>query len=134
MDADDISELFSGVGPVRVRRMFSGFGIFTDGMMFALVIRDVVYLKTDDAASSDFAREGLAPFEYLAKGRRRVITSYWRMPDRLYDDPDELAEWGRRAIAVARRAAEKKVKPPTKPKRSSQRKSSRTSRRRNAET
>jgi DNA transformation protein and related proteins len=128
MDADDIAELFSGLGPVRVRRMFSGFGIFVDGMMFALVIRDVVYLKTDEAGSSDFAREGLAPFDYLAKGTRRVITSYWRMPDRLYDDPDELAEWGRRAIAVARRSAEKKIKPPKRPKRSPQRKSSRASR------
>jgi DNA transformation protein and related proteins len=128
MGADDIAELFSGLGPVRVRRMFSGFGIFVDGMMFALVIRDVIYLKTDEAGSSDFAREGLAPFDYLAKGTRRVITSYWRMPDRLYDDPDELAEWGRRAIAVARRSAEKKIKPPKTTKRSPQRKSSRAPR------
>jgi DNA transformation protein len=37
--------------------------------------------------------------------------SYWRMPERLYDDPDELATWAERALAVARHASEPKAKP-----------------------
>jgi DNA transformation protein len=31
--------------------------------------------------------------------------SYRRMPDRLYDDPDELAAWAGAALAAARRNA-----------------------------
>jgi len=34
--------------------------------------------------------------------------SYWRLPERLYDDPDELAVWAARALAIAER---KKFKP-----------------------
>ena len=28
--------------------------------------------------------------------------SFWQMPQRLYDDPEELADWTRQAVAVAR--------------------------------
>ena len=114
MDPNHLVELFAAFGRVSVRRMFSGFGIYADGIMFALAARDVVYLKADDTSSAAFAREGQGPFTYQAKGSKRVIMSYWRLPDRLYDDPDELAEWARVALAVARRA--KEPKPRARPK------------------
>ena len=114
MDPDHLIELFAAFGRVTVRRMFSGFGIYADGIMFGLVARDVVYLKADDTSSAAFAREGQGPFTYEAKGGKRVIMSYWRLPDRLYDDPDELAEWARVALAVARCA--KAPKPRARPK------------------
>ena len=118
MDPDHLIELFAAFGRVTVRRMFSGFGIYADGIMFALAARDVVYLKADDTSSAAFAREGQGPFTYQAKrgkpGGKRVIMSYWRLPDRLYDDPDELADWARVALAVARRAKAPKPKPLSK--------------------
>ena len=52
-----------------------------------------------------FEREGCAPFEYGTKTGKRAIMSYWRLPDRLYDDPDELAQWARAALAVAHKGA-----------------------------
>jgi DNA transformation protein and related proteins len=105
MDPDHIRELFAAFGSVDVRRMFGGAGVFVDGMMIALVSRDVVYLKADTETIPAFEREGLAPFSYMAKGSKRTITSYWRMPDRLYDDADELATWARASVEVARRKA-----------------------------
>jgi DNA transformation protein and related proteins len=109
VDADHIVELFAGIGPVRVRRMFGGLGVYADDTMFALVTGGVIHLKTDGHTVPDFEREGLKPFTYVAKGDRLVVTSYWRMPDRLYDDPDELARWARLALGSARRAAERKA-------------------------
>jgi DNA transformation protein and related proteins len=104
MDAESILELFAAFGPVGVRRMFGGFGIYSDGIMFALAADGVIYLKADDATKAGFRREGAGPFTYAAKGNKRVAMSYWRLPDRLYDDPDELAVWAREALAAARRA------------------------------
>lgn len=104
MDAESILELFAAFGPVGVRRMFGGFGIYSDGIMFALAADGVIYLKADDATNAGFRREGTGPFTYAAKGNKRVAMSYWRLPDRLYDDPDELAVWAREALAAARRA------------------------------
>jgi DNA transformation protein and related proteins len=107
VDADFIRDLFAPFGRVTVRRMFSGAGIFADGLMFALVVRDVIYLKVDDANRADFEREDCAPFTYTrgkTSGRpSQHALPYWRLPDRLYDDPDELAFWARRAFAAAER-------------------------------
>jgi len=90
--------------------MFSGAGVFAEGVIIALVIRDVIYLKADASTYEAFLREDSAPFSYVAKGQKRVINSFWRMPERLYDDPDELAAWAEQALAVAQRAASGKVK------------------------
>jgi DNA transformation protein len=108
---DHISELFAQFRPVNVRRMFGGAGIYADGVMFALISREVIYLKADDATRVSFEQEGCTPFSYQARGETREIHSYWRMPERLYDDPDELAIWAERALAIARRASEARTKP-----------------------
>ena len=106
MDADSIRELFVEFGPVSVRRMFGGAGVFVDERMIALVSREVIYLKADAETIPAFEREGLAPFSYATKKGEHKLTSYWRMPDRLYDDPEELARWARTAHAAAVRKAE----------------------------
>ena len=104
MDADFIRDLFSEFGPVQVRRMFGGAGIYVDGVMFALVAREVLYLKADSVLSERFSAEGCGPFEYATKSGKRALTSYWRLPDRLYDEPGELAGWARRSLSLAQRA------------------------------
>jgi DNA transformation protein len=120
VDADFIRDLFAAFGPVTVRRMFSGAGIFADGLMFGLAVRDAIYLKADDTSVADFEREGCAPFTYT-RGKKTGSPSehalpYWRLPERLYDDPDELAAWARRAFAAAER---KKFAPRAKSKQKS---------------
>jgi DNA transformation protein and related proteins len=111
VDAETIHELFREFGPVSVRRMFGGQGIFVDGRMIGLVARDVIHLKADAETVPDFEREGLSPFTYATKDGEHKLTSYWRMPERLYDDPEELAQWARGAHAAALRAAARKIKP-----------------------
>ena len=107
MDAEAIRELFAEFGPVSVRRMFGGAGVFVDDRMIALISREVIYLKADAETIPAFEQEGLAPFSYATRDGERKLTSYWRMPDRLYDDPAELARWARAAHAVALRAADR---------------------------
>jgi DNA transformation protein and related proteins len=125
---DDIVELFSAFGPVTVRRMFGGAGIYADDTMFALIADGTIYLKTGESNAAMFEREQLAPFTFSKRTGERVATSYRRMPDRLYDDPDELAAWARAALAAAQapkpwaKRVAKKAKPAKK---SSAKKSSR---------
>jgi DNA transformation protein and related proteins len=109
LDESHIAELFVAFGRVMVRRMFGGAGIYAAGVMFALMTDDVIYLKADAQTIPAFEQEGLKPFTYAAKGRKQVSVSYWRMPDRLYDDPDELARWAREAVMAAQRAAKSKT-------------------------
>jgi DNA transformation protein len=112
LDSEFIGELFAQFRVVTVRRLFGGAGIYAEGIMFGLVFDGTIYLKVDAASIPDFEREGCKPFVYSrAKSPGRVgrhSLSYWRMPERLYDDPDELAVWAGRAFAIAQR---KKVAP-----------------------
>ena len=108
MAPEDIRELFSVFGAVDLRRLFGGTGIFADGTMFALVHDGVVYLKIDEESAPAFEREQLEAFSYSRKGERASLATYRRMPDRLYDDPDELATWARVALAAAHRSGTRK--------------------------
>jgi DNA transformation protein and related proteins len=109
VDPEFIRELFSQFGPVTVRRMFRSVGIFSEGLMFALVHDGAIYLKVDETSIPDFEREGSKAFTYTRSKRPgRIALPYWRLPERLYDDPEELAVWAVRAFAVAER---KKFKP-----------------------
>lgn len=119
MAPDDIVELFSVFGPVTVRRMFGGAGIYADGTMFALIADGVIYLKAGAGNVAMFEREGQPPFTYSRRQGERAVMSYRRMPDRLYDDPDELAVWARGALVAAHQPRERKepVARKTKPSR-----------------
>jgi DNA transformation protein len=88
--------------------MFSGAGIFADGLMIAIIVEGVIYLKADAQTIPHFDCEGLKPFSYRTKHGIRSIGSLRRMPERLYDDPDELAQWAVQALQSARRSRSKK--------------------------
>lgn len=102
---ETLADLLSPLGRITTRRMFSGAAIYADGQVFALVLDDVLYLKSDDATAADFEAEGCDPFSYDTKDGRRVLTSYRRAPDRLLDEPDDLVAWARLSLGVARRIA-----------------------------
>jgi DNA transformation protein len=114
MDREFLSDLFSHFGPVTMRRMFSGYGISADGTNFALALRAGLYFRADEATIPRFAAEGSAPFSYKTRAKTVTVNSYWQLPARLFDDPEELSEWARAALAAAQRAALKKRPKPRK--------------------
>jgi DNA transformation protein len=111
-----LAELFEPVGGVSFRKMFGGTGIFRRGIMFALVADDVLYLKADESTAADFEAEGSGPFVYQARNKPHAMP-YWRLPDRLYDEPDEFCAWALAAFAVAERSQEERPKKKRRPKR-----------------
>lgn len=110
MDRDYLIDLFSEFGPVVLRRMFSGYGIAADGVNFAMALRGGLIFRVDDLTIARYDAEGAKPFQYETRKRTVVIKSYRHLPERLYDDPAELAIWAREAVGAARRAAAKKPK------------------------
>jgi len=108
MDRDFLIDLFSDFGPVTIRRMFSGFGISADGINFALALRGGLYFRADEQTVPRFEAEGSKPFSYQTKAKTVTVGSYWQLPERLYDDPEELTGWARAALAAAQRAALRK--------------------------
>ncbi len=112
MDRDYLIDLFSEFGPVVLRRMFSGYGIVADGVNFAMALRAGIIFRVDEVTIPRYEAEGAKPFQYETRNKTVVVKSYRHLPERLYDDPEELAAWAREAVGAAKRAAARK--PPKK--------------------
>ncbi len=94
MDDDAIHDLFTGLGPVSIKRMFGGKGIYHQGVVFALEVSGEILLKADAESAPDFAEAGCRQWVYEGhKGRGPVAMPYWSIPDAALDDPDEMALW-----------------------------------------
>ncbi|QQS12635.1 MAG: TfoX/Sxy family protein [Rhodospirillales bacterium] len=88
--------------------MFGKTGVFRDGRVPGMVADDTFYLRVDDLNREAFA-EAAAPLNYR-KGGRAIDLAFWRAPERLFDDPEELLDWARLALAAARRASAKRTR------------------------
>jgi DNA transformation protein and related proteins len=113
-----VIEQMAGFGPVVIRPMFGGAGVYHDSLMFALIVDEVIYLKVSDATQPYFEAENLGPFTYSMKNGKMMEMAYFRIPERCLDDTDEMTAWCKKAFEVALRAAAQKKpvvkKPPAK--------------------
>jgi DNA transformation protein and related proteins len=105
-----LEELYAPMGGVTVHAMFGGLGVFKDATMFALAVEDVLYLRADASTEANYAQEQAPQFIYRGMKDREVAMPYWRLPERLYDDPDEFIVWANAAFDAAMRAAAEKAK------------------------
>lgn len=99
---DFLHEVFSDFGPIQMRHMFGGHGIYHDGLMFALVADDTLYLKADAETADAFQSRGLDAFQY-AKAGKWVSLSYYQAPEEIFEDPENASHWARLAFAAALR-------------------------------
>ena len=105
---DYLVEQLAPLGDVSAKSMFGGFGIYHEGLMFALVAGDTLYIKVDDANRADFERANLSPFRYDRTDKTVAVMSYSAPPAAAIDDRNLLYEWARKGIKAADRAAQKK--------------------------
>ena len=99
-DQHRFDDLFQFFGRITVRRMFGGEGIYAGEQIIGLVVDERIYLKTTDSNRVDYLAEGCQPFTFR-RGKKITATSYYAVPERLLDDPEEFAGWARKAHAAA---------------------------------
>jgi DNA transformation protein and related proteins len=106
--AEFLREQLAPLGRVTMRRMFGKTGVFCDGVMLGMVTDNMLYLRIDDHNREAFQEAASSPpLSYEKKGSA-IDLSFWRAPERLFDEPDELVTWARLAMAAARRVAAKR--------------------------
>ena len=106
--AEFLREHLEPLGHIVMRRMFGKTGVFCDGLMLAMVRDNILYFRVDDGNRAAFKEaESLPPLNYEKQGHS-IDLSFWRVPERLIDEPDELVAWARLALAAARRVAVKR--------------------------
>ncbi len=109
MDNAAIEEMFEAVGPVTIRRMFGGKGIYARGIIFALELRGELMLKGDDDSAALLEQAGAKRWRYEGRSGRLVAMPYWTVPDEALDDPDMMAKWARIALDAAIRVTEREA-------------------------
>jgi len=102
------AELLQPLGPVRLRRMFGGHGIYLDDLFVALIVDEQLYLKTDAQTRGQFEAAGCQPFCYQREGETMTL-GYFRPPEEALDSPPVLAPWARLAMAAALRTQAQKL-------------------------
>jgi DNA transformation protein and related proteins len=100
---ENLNEVFAPFGAVTARRMFGGYGVYHDGLMFALVADNELYLKVDEKSVGRFSELGLPAFEFEKAGKK-VSMSYHMAPESIFDDPETAREWAALAFEAALRA------------------------------
>jgi len=106
--ADFLREQLAPLGRLSLRRMFGKTGVFCDGVMFAMVTDNTMYFRVDDHNREIFKEAESSPPLNYAKQGATIDLSFWRVPERLFDEPEELVAWARAALAAAQRIAAKR--------------------------
>ena len=107
--AEFLREQLAPLGHITLRRMFGKTGVFCDGLMLGMVTDNTLYFRIDDHNRADFQEAAsVPPLNYRKKGET-IDLSFWRAPERLFDEPDEFVAWAQLALAAARRVAQKRA-------------------------
>jgi DNA transformation protein len=104
MDNTDIEEMFQALGPITIKRMFGGKGIYHMGLILALEVDDEILLKADETSAPEFEAAGARHWRYEGKKGKPVYMPYWSIPEDAFDDPDVMAKWVKLAYGAAVRA------------------------------
>ena len=111
---DYVLELMADWATVSARKMFGGYGLYREGLMFALIAEDELFFKTDADNVAHFERAGCHPFVYASQ-TRTVQMSYWSAPATSLDAPAEMSKWCQSSYGASLRTQALKVGKADKP-------------------
>lgn len=107
MDDARITEFFSSVGPVSIRPVFGGKGIYLHGKIIAFQRKDELLIKGGKKAAAKIEKAGGTQMFYRRRkgSRQKVYLPYWSVPVSAYDDAEEMARWVKFGVEASKRAS-----------------------------
>lgn len=97
---DYVLEQMAFVRGLHVRAMFGGYGVYQDGLIFAIIVNDALYLKSDAVIQRDFEEKYLQPFTYVAYGKP-VTMQYFEAPPEVFEESDSMRYWVEKALGAS---------------------------------
>jgi DNA transformation protein len=88
--------------------MFGKTGVFCDGLMLGMVTDNTLHFRVDEHNRAAFQDAASSPPLNYRKQGSTIDLAFWRAPERLFDEPDELVAWARIALQAAGRVAAKR--------------------------
>jgi len=96
-----LSEVLSGIDGVSSRAMFGGYGIYKEGVIFAIIADEQLYFKVDETNRKDYEQYDSHPFIYSQGKHKSTTMSYWELPADIQEDRGEIAKWVDKSYQVS---------------------------------
>jgi len=109
---DSLPDLLSSLGEIHIRRMFGGYGVFKNGLMFGLVASGRLYLRTDDETKGSYIERGLEPFVFGERNGVEIVSRYYEPPEAAFINPQKMKPWAAMSWEATQRSAKPKVRKP----------------------
>lgn len=100
---DWVAEAMAPVGTITSRAMMGGATLYCDGVVFAIVVEDALWLKADKVSDAMWDNVGAARFTFTRKNGATGSMNYRRAPDDCYDDDEVLRDRAAHAVDAGRR-------------------------------
>ena len=92
-----VNDVFDGIEGISTKHMFSGWGVYKYGNIFALILKGELYFKTDESIRNEFQKRDSHPFSF-EKGGKTITTKYWVLPSEFMEDKEKLCFWIERSL------------------------------------
>ena len=103
-----MGEVFRDIDGLTSRPMFGGWGIYQNGVFFALIGEGQLFFKVDESNKSDYQKYGSKPFVYTSHKGKDVTMSYWELPADVMEDREELTRWIEKSVNARRKPISRK--------------------------
>ena len=88
---------------ITSRKMFGGYGLYQDRIIFGIIADDTLYFKVDDSNREEYYARGSKPFRYH-NGKKETTMSYWEVPEEIMENRELLSEWIETSTDISRKA------------------------------
>jgi DNA transformation protein and related proteins len=102
---ESLLDLLAPMGEIVAKRMFGGYGIYKEGLMFGLVAWDRFYLKVDGETKEHFETHACEPFVYEMKNGRSTSMVYYEPPESAFSSAIKMKPWAMLGWQAAQRKA-----------------------------
>ena len=100
-----VHDLLSELRGIQARAMFGGWGVYNDGVIFAIIVDDQLYFKVDGTSKREYEKRGSRPFTYESRGKP-IALSYWAVPADVIDDREAIKRWAEASCQISRQVTQ----------------------------
>lgn len=90
-----ILDQLDGLGEIRARRMFGGWGFYCDDNFFAIAHDERLYFKTNEATRQKYEKEGMKPF---SPNEKQTLKNYYEIPLEVVENREIFYVWAEEAV------------------------------------
>ncbi len=97
-----VYDVLLGIDDISYRPMFSSYGIYKDGIIFAIVSNNNIYFKVDETNQAKYEKHHSQPFVYYRKNKK-VSLSYWELPLSVLENKEEIKHWVEESCLISKK-------------------------------